>query len=321
MTQPLRWGILGTGRIARKFAGELPQTDRAELVGAGSRSADPARRFVEEFGGTPHAAYEQLLADPSVEAVYNSLPNALHHEWTIRALEAGKHVLCEKPMAVTVAEAEEMFDAAERHGRLLVEAFMYRCHPAVEELIQTVRRGAIGELKLIRTHFTFNRPEPVDDVRYQPDLAGGSLMDIGCYCVNLARAIAGKEPTAMHALAHLHPSGVDDYAAGMLDFGGHVLSAFTCGMTVDADRTTYAGGSEGYVVIDTPWFSDGTFTLVRGDQRETIRAEAPRDPYALEAEAFAAAACGEAEPWISQADTLGNVRVLAELRRQVGLPF
>jgi len=321
MTEPLRWGILGTGRIARKFAGQLPQTDRAELVAAGSRSGDSALAFVEQFGGTPHADYDRLLADPRVEAVYNSLPNALHREWTIRALEAGKHVLCEKPMAVTVAEAEEMFDAAKRHARLLVEAFMYRCHPAVEELLQTVRRGAIGQLKLIRTHFTFNRPGPVDDVRYQPGLAGGSLMDIGCYCVNFARAIVGREPTGVHALAHLHSSGVDDYAAGMLDFGGHVLAAFTCGMTVDADRTTYAGGSEGYVVMDTPWFSDGTFTLVRGDQRETIRAEAAKDLYALEAEAFAAAVCGEAEPWISPADTLGNVHVLAELRRQVGLPF
>jgi xylose dehydrogenase (NAD/NADP) len=143
-------------------------------------------------------------------------------------------------------------------------------------------------------------------------------MDVGCYCVNLARALAASEPTATYAVAHLHPSGVDDYAAGTLDFGGRVLAAFTCGMTVLADRTTYVCGSEGYAMMDTPWFSDGTFTIVRGDDRETVRAEGPLDLYALEAEAFAAAVRGEAEPWITKADTLGNVRVLEQLRRQIG---
>ncbi|MFH1924714.1 MAG: Gfo/Idh/MocA family oxidoreductase [Planctomycetota bacterium] len=321
MSEPLRWGILGAGRIARKFAGQLPQTPRAELAAVGSRSGDSARRFCEEFGGTHHAGYDELLADPGVDAVYLSLPNGLHHEWTIRSLEAGKHVLCEKPIAATAAEAQEMFAAAERHGRILIEAFMYRCHPAVEKLIQMVRDGAIGRLKLIRTHFTYNRPEPADDIRFQVQLAGGSLMDIGCYTINLARALAGGEPKGVHAVAHLHPSGVDDYAAGCLEFDGGVLAAFTCGMTVEADRTTYACGSEGYVAIDFPWFSDGTFRLVKGEEAEMIRAEASRDVYALEAEAFARSVQDGAEPWISKADTLGNMRVLDELRGQIGLSF
>jgi predicted dehydrogenase len=321
MSTPVAWGILGTGNIARKFAAQLPETSRAELAAVGSRSADSARRFVEEFAGKAHAGYDRLLADPNVEAVYVSLPNALHREWTIRALEAGKHVLCEKPLAATAVDAEEMFAAAKLNGRLLVEAFMYRCHPAVARLIETVRSGAVGQLKLIRTHFTFNRPEPADDVRYQPQLAGGSLMDVGCYCINLARALAGSEPTAVQAVAHLHPSGVDDYAAGTLDFDGRLLAAFTCGMTVEADRTTYVCGSEGYASIDTPWFSDGTFTLVREGKRETIRAEAPMAPYALEAEAFARAVRDGVDPWITKADTLGNLRVLDALRRQIGLPF
>jgi len=151
--------------------------------------------------------------------------------------------------------------------------------------------------------------------------AGGSLMDIGCYAINLARALAGCEPTAMHVAAHLHPSGVDDYAAGCLDFHGEVLAAFTCGMTVEADRTTYACGSEGYVAIDFPWFSDGTFRLVRAGKPETIRAQASMDLYALEAEAFAAAVHDGAEPWIPPADTLAKMRVLDELRRQIGLSF
>jgi xylose dehydrogenase (NAD/NADP) len=321
MSRSLRWGILGTGVIAGKFAGQLPQSPRAELVAVGSRFAGSAGRFAAQFGGTAYAGYEKLLADPSVDAVYISLPNALHHPWTIRALEAGKHVLCEKPIAAGAAEAEEMFEAAGRAGRLLVEAFMYRCHPAVQKLIRTVHDGAVGPLKLIRTHFTFNRPDSPDDVRYRPELAGGSLMDVGCYCINLARALAGCEPTAVHAVAHLHPAGVDDYAAGTLDFDGRVLCSFTCGMTVSADRTTYACGSEGYAAMDTPWFCDGTFTLVRPAGRETIHEEAPMDLYAMEADAFAAAAVDGAEPWISQADTLGNMRVLDVLRRQIGLSF
>ena len=321
MSEPLRWGILGTGRIARKFAGQLGQSGRATLAGVGSRSAAAAGEFAREFGGTACGGYDTLLADPGVEAVYVSLPNALHHEWTLRALASGKHVLCEKPISANAPEAEEMFDAAGRAGRLLVEAFMYRAHPAVQKLIEMVQEGAVGDLKLIRTHFTFNRPDAPDDIRYQSGLAGGSLMDVGCYPINFARALVGAEPTAAEAVAHVHPLGVDDYAAGTLDFDGRVLCAFTCGMTVDADRTTYVCGSDGYVAIGTPWFSDGTFTLTKAEDRRTVKVEAPMDLYALEAEAFAAAVQDGAEPRISRADTLGNMRVLDELRRKVGLSF
>ena len=321
MTEPLRWGILGTGRIARKFAGQLGQSGRARLAAVGSRSPATARQFAEEFSTTACTGYDTLLANPDVEAVYVSLPNALHHPWTIRALKAGKHVLCEKPLSANAAEAEQMFDAADRAGRLLVEAFMYRSHPAVEKLIEMVHQGAVGNLKLIRTHFTFNRPDAADDVRYQRELAGGSLMDVGCYCINLARALARAEPTAVQAVAHLHSSGVDDYAAGTLDFDGRVLGAFTCGMTVDADRTTYVCGSDGYIAMDTPWFSDGTFTLVKAGDRRIVRAEAPMDLYALEADAFAAAVQDGHEPRISRDDTLGNMRVLDELRAKIGLGF
>jgi predicted dehydrogenase len=321
MADPLRWGVLGSGNIAGKFAGQLPQCPGARLVAVGSRSAESGRRFADRFGGVAYPSYDELLADDSVEAVYVSLPNSLHREWAVKALEAGKHVLCEKPMASNRAQAIEMFDAARRCDRVLVEAFMYRCHPAIEKLIETVREGAIGQVKLIRSHFTFNRPDAPDDVRFQSQLAGGSMMDVGCYCINLARAVVGGEPTAMHAIAHRHASGVDDYAAGCLDFDGQTLATFTCGMTVEADRTTFIGGSDGYLEIDTPWFSDGTFTLVtdKGDYRQTVRAAASIDPYALEAEAFADVVRDGVDPWISESDTLGNMRALDELRRQVGV--
>ena len=322
MTEPLRWGILGTGNIARQFAGQLPQSPRAEMAGVGSRSTESAEQFAARYGGAAYSSYDGLLADDSIEAVYVSLPNSLHCEWAVKALKAGKHVLCEKPIASNTAQAIEMFEAARRCDRVLVEAFMYRSYPVIAKLIKMVCEGAIGQVKLIRSHFTFNDPVSPEDIHFQPNLAGGSLMDVGCYCINLARALAGSEPTAMHAVAHGHASGVDEYAAGCLDFNGQTLAAFTCGMTVEADRTTFVGGSEGYLEIDMPWFSDGTFTLVtdKGDRRQTIRAAAPMQPYALEAETFAAVVQDGAEPWISELDTLGNMQVLDELRRQVGTP-
>lgn len=320
MSEPLRWGILGTGQIARKFASQLGQTQRGLLAAVGSRTAESAEGFVGQFGGTAHASYEALLDDGGVDALYVSLPNSLHAEWSIKALEADKHVLCEKPMASNAAQAQRMFDAARRHERLLVEAFMYRAHPAIAELIRSVRAGVIGDVKLIRSHFTFNRQDLADDARYNPFMAGGSLMDVGCYCINLARALAGSEPTAMHAVAHRHATGVDDYAGGCLDFNGQTLATFTCGMTVEADRTTYVGGSTGYIEIDTPWFCNGRYTIVteNGDVRRTVRLENSKGLYALEAEAFADAVDG-AQPWISPDDTLGNMRVLDALREQLGL--
>ena len=304
---PLRWGILGTGGIARKFATQIQPVSHANLVGVGSRTRVAAEAFATEFGGRPYESYEQLLADDQVEALYISLPNSMHCEWTLKALAAGKHVLCEKPL-------EQMFATAHQHQRLLVEAFMYRCHPAVEKFLELAHGGAVGEIRLIRSHFTYNRPPNRADVRYQADLAGGALMDVGCYPLNFMRALAGSEPTAMHAVAHKFETGVDSYTAGCLQFGEGPLGAFTCGMCVTSDRTTFVGGSEGYMAIDMPWMSEGTFRVVRGTEQEDFRLGQLADLYAIEADRFAAAIRGEIEPFITQADTLGNMRVLDHLR-------
>ncbi|MEK6236408.1 MAG: Gfo/Idh/MocA family oxidoreductase [Planctomycetales bacterium] len=319
MSDPMRWGVMGTGGIAAKFAAEAPENPSGELVAVGSRSAERARDFADQFGIERSGDYDFLLNDQAVDAVYISLPNSLHHPWTLRALEAGKHVLCEKPIAADADQAVEMFDAAERAGRLLVEAFMYRAHPVIDKTIALVRGGTIGDLKLIRSHFTFNRDADPANVRYQPDLAGGSLMDVGCYCVNLARAIAGSEPTGMQVVAHRHETGVDDYAAGVLDFGGETLCAFTCGMTVESDRTTFIAGSQGHLELDLPWFSDGSLRIVKPDQTETIVVESRLPAYALEAHRFATAARDEEPPWLTREDSIGNMRVLDALRRQAGL--
>jgi len=326
MAGPLRWGILGTGNIARKFANQNADATHSRIVAAASRSRDKADAFASDYGATGHGGYDALLADDNVEAVYISLPNGMHHEWAIRAMEAGKHVLCEKPLAFNAEQAAEMFDVAARTGKLLIEAFMYRCHPAVIKTIELVRGGAIGDVRLVRSNFTFNRPADPADARYQPDQAGGSLMDVGCYCINFTRALLGAEPLETHAIAHLHELGVDDYAAGTMRFPNDVLTTFTCGMSVFSDLLTCVAGTEGYLAINHPWFSDGNIEIVRGmpqdpdAPRKRINAGAMADLYNLEAEAFGNAVRGEAEPWITRDDSLGNQRVLDEMRKQIGLP-
>ena len=305
--------------IAGKFTGDLKHTSQGNLIASGSRQQETADSFAAKHGGRGIAGYDALLNNPDVDAVYNSLPNGLHAEWSIKAMEAGKHVLCEKPMARNAAEAESMFDAAERTGQLLVEAFMYRTLPAVQTLIEMVRGGALGQVKLIRSNFSFAREAPDGDARYQVGQAGGGLMDVGCYCVNLTRAVMGSEPTDTACFAHLHENGVDDYAAGVLRFGDKTLATFTCGMTVENDWTTYIAGDDGEIAVNDPWLGDGTFTLTRDGQVETIEAKTDTPVYALEAEAFAAAV-GGAAPWITREDTLGNMRVLDKLREQAGVP-
>ena len=319
MTQPLNWGILGTGMIAHKFAAELKDTSSGALVASGSRRQETADAFAAEHGGRGVPGYAALLDDPKVDAVYNSLPNGLHAERSIRAMEAGKHVLCEKPMACNAAEAESMFDAAERTGQLLVEAFMYRTLPAVKTLIEMVQGGALGQVKLIRSNFSFAREALVSDARYQAAQAGGGLMDVGCYCVNLTRAVMASEPTDTACFAHLHEHGVDDYAAGVMRFGDNTLATFTCGMTVANNWTTYIAGDDGEIAINDPWLGDGTFTLNKDGETQTVGAKTDTPVYALEAEAFAEAVAG-ATPWITREDTLGNMRVLDKLREQAGVP-
>ncbi len=318
----LRWGILGTGGIARKFAGQLPQTAEGELVAVGSRSLSSAKSFCAEFGGTPYGTYNDLLNAGDVDAVYISLPNTLHATWSITALRRGKHVLCEKPLAAHADEAAAMFAVADETGRNLMEAFMYRQQEPVQKVLDLVHGGAIGQTKLIRSHFTYCRPADPSDIRYQPELAGGSIMDVGCYCVNFARAIVQAEPTGCHAIAHMFETGVDDYAAGTLNFDDRVLCVFTCGMSVFADRTTFISGTEGFVAIEFPWMSRGSIRLVKGhDQEQLLSVPCSKGPYALEADAFARVVLDGADPPITAADTLGNMSVLDQLRRSAGLSY
>jgi xylose dehydrogenase (NAD/NADP) len=342
MNRKLSWGILGTGNIARQFSVGVNASKRGTLAAVASR--DPAKS--RAFGQTHQAArfhdsYEALLRDPAVDAVYVSLPNSMHHEWTVAALRAGKHVLCEKPFSVTTAQAEEMFLEAGKTGRVVMEAFMYRCHPLTLAVQEQVARGAIGKIKLIRTSFCYRTLRIDDNIRFSAPLAGGALMDVGCYCISFSRLFAGAEPTEMRVTGKIHPSGVDEQVSGFLQFPDDVQAAFTCGMGVQADNAAYLCGDEGYIEIPIPWkppavgaqFTIAHSTPPKMDQkslsppdlvrppRETFSVDTGGDLYGVEADDFANAVLDGKPPRISAAETLGNMRVLEELRRQIRLRY
>jgi predicted dehydrogenase len=339
MNDRLRWGILGTGNIARQFAEGLADAHRGELAAVGSRSEQTARAFADTHAiPAGHGSYQKLLEDPSVEAIYNSLPNGLHHEWTIKALRAGKHVLCEKPFAMTRAQAAEMFQVARETKRVLVEAFMYRSHPLTHAVIDAVRAGEIGEVRLIRSSFCYKTGRVDGNVRFARELGGGGLMDIGCYCINFTRMIAGAEPDEARAAAHFHEKGVDDSLVATMRFASGIVASFTCGMTLHADNTAYICGSEGYIEVPVPWKpppQQAAYTIARSTPpkmdlaggakphppRETRFVDANKPLYALEADDFAATVQDGRPPAVSEADTIGNMAVLDEMRRQIGLAW
>jgi D-xylose 1-dehydrogenase (NADP+, D-xylono-1,5-lactone-forming) len=322
----LAWGILGTGNIAEQFAEGLTGSERGRLVAVGSRRMDSAEAFVKQHrGGKAYGNYDGVLGDPAVEAVYNSLPNSMHHEWTIKALRAGKHVLCEKPMGVNLREVEEMFGEARRAKRVLAEAFMYRSHPLTLAVERAVREGVIGKVRIIRTSFVYASTKIAGNIRFDAALAGGSIMDIGCYCLSYSRLFAGAEPTSMKVYGHVHESGIDDFAAGAMAFPGDIVANFSCGMTVHADNTAEILGTEGYIEVPVPWkppVHDAAYSVVdAGGRRQTHLVSAGKHLYALEADDFAATVQDGMPQRVSVEDSLANQRWLDEMRRQVGLSF
>jgi predicted dehydrogenase len=336
MNEPLRWGILGTGNIARQFAAGLSSSQRGKIVAVGSRSADSASSFAAQFGpASAYGSYEALLNDRQVQAVYLSLPNSMHHEWTIKSLRAEKHVLCEKPFAISSRQAEEMFDVAQQARKVLIEAFMYRSHPQTLEVMSRIRSGAIGQVRLIRTSFCFRTNRIEGNIRFAPQLGGGALMDVGCYCLSLSRMVAGEEPGKVRAFAHLHSGGVDEMTSGILQFPSRACAEFTCGMRLHADNTAYICGDEGYVAIPVPWkpqAGKAHFVLARGipprqdstrppiaAPPEVVHVPCNQDIFSIEADAFAACVLDGAKPFVTRADTLGNIRAIEAVRAEAGL--
>ncbi|MBT8395595.1 MAG: Gfo/Idh/MocA family oxidoreductase, partial [Gemmatimonadetes bacterium] len=221
----LSWGVISTAKIGQRAVNPAIQaSSNGELLAVASRDAGKARAFAEEAGiPTSYGSYQALLDDPSIDAVYNPLPNSLHREWTIRAVEQGKHILCEKPLALDAAECREMEAAAAANGVKLMEAFMYRFHPRTERVLEMVREGEVGDIRQIRSSFTFPLDRP-DDIRWDRELGGGALMDVGCYCINVSRTLAGREPVEVRAMANFRDGGVDQQMAGSLRFEDGLLA-------------------------------------------------------------------------------------------------
>jgi len=308
----VKWGILSTADINRKVIPGAKASPKVELVAVASRDQARAEAYAREWEiERAYGSYDALLGDPEIEAVYISLPNTLHCEWSIRAVQAGKHVLCEKPLSRHTDDVESAFDAAERAGRLLSEAFMYRHNSQTKRLRELVDDGAIGELRLIRSAFSYGLYEQ-DNIRLRTDVEGGALMDVGCYNVSGSRLLGG-EPERAFGEAWFGPSGTDWVLAGTLRFPNDVLATFDCGTALAERDELEAVGSEGSLFLEDPWHcTEPVVEVRRGDGVERIELER-EDSYRLELENLSDAIRGEAELLLAREDAVGQARTLEAL--------
>jgi xylose dehydrogenase (NAD/NADP) len=321
LAEPLRLGILSTARINRRIVPAARKSERVDVVAVAGRDLARAEAHAREHGiERALGGYDALLADPDVDAVYIPLPNSLHVEWSRRALEAGKHVLCEKPLTDRPEDAAALFDLAERKGLVLAEAFMYRHNPQTLRLAELVGSGAIGRLQLVRTSFSF-LVQGEANIRLDPELGGGSVLDLGCYCASGARLLAG-EPESVYGRQVLGPTGVDDLFTAVLALPEGVHALVDCGLRLPFRATLEAVGSEGSVFVDDPWLcSRPGIELRRDGEVERVPVEAA-DSYLLELEDFAGAVAGESRPLLGREDAVGQARALGALRRSAaeGMP-
>jgi predicted dehydrogenase len=319
----LRWGVLSTADIARKkVIPGLLKADRCEIVAIASRDAAQARAVADELGiPTAHGSYEALLADPGVDVVYIPLPNHLHAEWTIAAARAGKHVLCEKPLALTAADAERMVEACADAGVRLMEAFMYRHHPSWVAAMEIVASGRLGRLRAVQSWFSYYNDDPAN-IRNRLEVGGGALFDIGCYAVNLSRMLFDAEPGTVQASVIRDPAtGVDTLTSAILEFDDGVAS-FTCSTRVETDQRVHVYGSDGRLSIEIPFNippdrPTHVFVIAGGDPPVAPAIETltfpTADPYTVEAERFAAAILDGLPTPTPPDDAVANLRVIERI--------
>jgi predicted dehydrogenase len=301
---PLRIGVLGTAKIARAFADGVRASGKVTVAAVASRDGERARSFARETGiGRAHASYEALLADPAIDAIYNPLPNSLHAEWSIRAADAGKHVLCEKPLATSAREARAMFEAARRNGVHLVEAYPYRAQPQTRKLAELLAAGRIGRVQLVHASFGFPLAAP-GNIRFDPALAGGALMDAGCYPVSLVRMIAGARPVRVAAMAKWTDGGVDRTLVASLAFASGLYAQVSCSFATYRHRRALITGDTGSIATtflnDTSAAQPPVLELEWGEgagrARETIETAAANG-FRAEAEAFSDLVTQGREGW------------------------
>jgi D-xylose 1-dehydrogenase (NADP+, D-xylono-1,5-lactone-forming) len=305
----MRLGLMSTANINEMLLGGAP--DGVEIAAVASRDAARAQAYASEHGiARAHGSYEELLGDDDLDAVYISLPNGMHHEWTLKAIEAGKHVLVEKPYSRRAAEAEEAWDAADRAGAVVMEAFMWRHHPQAEAARTLVEQGKIGRLREVRTTFSFPLFDH-DNVRMAADLDGGALMDVGCYCISGARLLAG-EPERVFGEQVVGPTGVDVDFYGVLRFPNDVVAVFDASFTLPKRQRLEAVGEEGTLVLEAPWRSDWGGRLLVDDEPVAVPTA---NPYELELRNFAAAIAGDSEQLLGRGDAVAQARAIEALYR------
>jgi predicted dehydrogenase/aryl-alcohol dehydrogenase-like predicted oxidoreductase len=333
METRLRWGIAGTGRIAAAFANGLARSRTGHLVAVGSRTGSGADAFGDRHGvPARHGSYDALLADDGVQAVYIATPHPVHAELAIRAAEAGKHILCEKPIALNHAQAMAVVEAAAEHDVFLMEAFMYRCHPQTARVVELVGSGEIGEVRAIRATFSFEAADHPEGRLLNPELGGGGILDVGCYCMSMARLLAGAamaepfaEPLALKAVGRIGATGVDEYTAATVSFPGDIVAQLLCGVRLAADNTVRVFGSRGWIEVAAPWIPGAETTILVGRHGQAeprrIVVESSDDLYGAEADVVAAHLDARQAPAMSWEDTLGNMRALDAWRREIGLVY
>ncbi|HVB20891.1 MAG TPA: Gfo/Idh/MocA family oxidoreductase [Ktedonobacteraceae bacterium] len=335
MNTSLNWGIIGTGRIAHIFARGIAKSNMGTLVAVGSRTEEAAETFGETWH-VPHryGSYTELLKDSAVQAVYISTPHPLHAEWAIKAAEAGKHILCEKPLTLNYAQARAVVEAARKHDVFLMEAFMYRCHPQTEKLVDLIRSGIIGQVRVIRATFSFRSEHDPDGRLLNNALGGGSILDVGGYCASIARLIAGaaigqrfSNPERVVGAGYVGETHVDEYAVASLSFPGGIIAELFSGVRVNGGSKVHIYGTEGSIFVPSPFTPrSGEALSMRvkkegGKEAQDIFVENNTDLYALEADTVAKYIAERQAPAMNWEDTLGNMRTLDQWREAVGVVY
>ena len=325
----VRWGVLSTAAINDRLIPGLLAAEGCELAGIASRSPDRAGAAAARWGCRPHTGYEELLADPSIDAVYIPLPNHLHAEWTVKALEAGKHVLCEKPLALSVVEVDAIEAAARRSGRHVLEAFMYRHAPRWRRAVELVRSGAIGAPRVVRIGFAFSVPTDLANIRFVSEAGGGIVCDMGCYATSMARGLLGWEPTELFAFADVREGQpTETTVTGVMRFPHHVTAPFWVSFDFgNPFAQVEVVGSEGWMLLPGTGMRREPFTrllLHRGatevyeDGAEPAVETFPFvDPYRLEVEHLAGAIRGRAPLELTLADARANTAVLVAMHASI----
>jgi D-xylose 1-dehydrogenase (NADP+, D-xylono-1,5-lactone-forming) len=318
MTDKVRWGVISTANIGKqRVIPAIMQSHNGEVIAVASRNQATARAFADELGiRTAYGSYEELIADPDVDAIYNPLPNSMHAEWSIKCAEAGKPTLCEKPLASNAAQAQQMVDAFAERDVLFAEAFMYRFHTQTQRVLHMIEEGAVGDLRAIQASFTFNIGNEAN-IRLSKELDGGSLMDVGCYCVNVMRLITGEEPTPAKAIANFGAtSGVDEALAGVLHFPSGVVGHLDCGLRTYRTHSYEIRGTDGRIQVNEGFvMAAETPTKIRWWQDDLYGELAipAANSYTLMVEDFADALLNNRPPRYAPQDGVNNMKVIDEL--------